>query len=69
MLVYKIDVLDALKDAGYTSYRLRQEKIIGESMLQKIRSGDMMSWGILDKVCALLNCQPGDIVEHVRTDA
>ena len=69
MLIYKIDVLDALKNAGYTSYRLRQKKIIGESMLQKIRSGEMMSWGVMDKVCELLSCQPGDIVEYVKTDA
>ena len=69
MLIYKIDVLDALKNAGYTSYRLRQKKIIGEFMLQKIRSGEMMSWGVMDKVCELLSCQPGDIVEYVKTDA
>ena len=68
MLIYKIDVLDALRDAGYTSYRLRQEKIVGEAMLQKIRGGEMMSWGVMDKVCALLECQPGDIVEYVKTE-
>lgn len=27
---YKIDVLEALKAAGYTTYKLRQEKILGE---------------------------------------
>ncbi|MBE6991479.1 MAG: XRE family transcriptional regulator [Ruminococcaceae bacterium] len=62
---YKIDVLGALKAAGYNSTRIRNEKIMGESMLQKIRSGQVMSLATLDKVCELLNCQPGDVLEYV----
>ena len=30
---YKIDVLAVLKDAGYTTYKMRQEKLLGESVL------------------------------------
>ena len=67
LIRYKIDVLEALKAVGYSSYRLRQDKIIGESMLQKIRRGEMMSWETLSKVCMLLNCQPGDILEYIQT--
>ncbi len=66
MIQYKIDVLEALKNAGYSSYRLRQEKIIGEAALQKIRKGELVSWETLNRVCALLNCQPGDIVEYTK---
>lgn len=61
---YKIDVLDALKQAGYNTYRIRQEKLIGESMLQKIRCGQMVSWSVLDTICGLLHCQPGDILVY-----
>lgn len=64
MIVYKIDVMNALKNAGYSSYRLRKEKLIGEAMLQKIRQGKMMSWETLSKVCKMLNCQPGDILAY-----
>ena len=66
MIVYKVDVLEMLKNAGYSSYRLRKEKIIGESMMQKIRSGELMSWETLSRVCDLLNCQPGDIWEFIK---
>ena len=41
---YKIDVIAALKEAGYNTTRIRKEKIMGEAMLQKIRSGQMVSW-------------------------
>ena len=65
MLRYKIDVLAHLKQNGYTYARLLKEEKIGNLMLQKIRNGEMMSWQTLDKVCALLGLQPGDIIEHI----
>lgn len=65
---YKINVLQALKDAGYNTNRIRQEKIIGQAMLQKLRNGEPVSWATIDKICTLLKFQPGDILEHVEKD-
>ena len=64
MIVYKIDVLAALKSAGYSSYRLRKEKIMGETTMQKIRKGGLTSWENLSRICELLNCQPVDLLEY-----
>ena len=61
---YKIDVLAALKDAGYSTYKLRKEKLLGESVLQQIRENVPVSWANLGRICELLNCQPGDILEY-----
>ena len=63
---YKIDVIATLKEAGYNTSTIRKEKIMGEAMLQKIRSGQMVSWATLETICDLLNCQPGDLIEFVR---
>ena len=63
---YKIDVISALKEAGYNTSTIRKEKIMGEAMLQKIRSGQMVSWETLETICELLNCQPGDLIEYER---
>ena len=63
---YKIDVITALKEAGYNTNRIRNEKIMGESMLQKIRSGQMVSWATMETLCELLNCQPADLIEYVK---
>lgn len=63
-LRYKIDVIAALKGAGYSTYRLRNEKIIGEATLTKLRKGELVSWNNIDTLCELLNCQPGDLVEY-----
>ena len=61
---YKIDVLAALKEAGYNTGRIRKEKIMGEAMLQKLRSGQLISWATLELICELLGCQPGDVIEY-----
>ena len=63
---YKVDVIAVLKEAGYNTNRIRKEKIMGEAMLQKIRDGQMVSWAALEKLCSLLDCQPGDLIEFVR---
>lgn len=62
---YKMDVMAALKTAGYSTYRLRNEKLLGESVLQQLRQGDLVSWANVGRICALLHCQPGDLVEYV----
>lgn len=62
---YKIDILATLKEKGYTSTRIREEKLIGQSYLQQMRHGELVSWKTIDTICRLLNCQPGDLVEYV----
>lgn len=65
-LRYKLDVLSALKEAGYTSTRIRNEKLMGQAVLQQLRHGELVSWKSIETICRLLNCQPGDIVEYTQ---
>ena len=62
---YKVDVMAELKRKGYTSTKIREDKLIGQSYLQQLRHGELVSWKTLDTICALLGCQPGDLVEYV----
>jgi len=62
---YKIDVLEKLKEAGYTTYRIRENKLLAGSTVQKLRRGEGVSWDNISTICTLLNCQPGDIMEYV----
>lgn len=66
---YKIDILEALKAAGYSTYKLRKEKLIGEATIQRLRVGAPVSWENMSVLCRLLNCQPGDILEYVPDEA
>ena len=65
MIRYKFDVVAALKDAGYSTYRIRKEKLLHEMNLQRLRRGELVSWNCLDEVCKLLDLQPGDLLERV----
>lgn len=64
-LQYKMDVVSALKEKGITSYKIRSEKLLSESTLQKLRKGEGVSWDNLETLCRLLECQPSDLIEYV----
>lgn len=65
-LRWKIDIVEALKNKGFSSYRVRKEKLLGQKTLQDFRNGTVvLSYDLLEKLCALLDCQPGDLLEYV----
>lgn len=63
-LQWKINVLAALKDAGYNTNRIRTEGLLSQSTLQKLREGRGVAWENLEKLCELLNCQPAELIEY-----
>ena len=65
---YKVDILEELKKKGYSSTRIRNDKLIGQSYLQQLRHGELVSWKTLNTICGLLECQPADLIEWVRDD-
>ena len=69
-IIYKIDVLQALKKAGYNTNKLRKEKLLAEGVIQSLREGRSISFSNLEKLCELLQCQIGDIIEYIpeKTD-
>ena len=68
-LQYKIDILAALKEKGITTYKIRQEKILSESTVHKLRASKGVSWENLETLCRLLDCQPGDLMEYIKDPA
>ena len=63
--VYKIDVLAKLKEKGYTQYRIGKEKIFGQRNITQLKKGEIVSLGVLNKLCELLECDIGDIIEYI----
>lgn len=74
-LHYKIDVLAALKEAGWNTGRLRAENAdavargekqpgLSEDTLGRLRHGKPISWKNIETICRKLNCQPGDFLEY-----
>lgn len=66
MLVYKINVLETLKDAGYNTTKLRKEKLLNESAIQYLREGKPVGAKALNNICMLLDMQPGNIIKYVE---
>ena len=64
MICYKIDILSALKEAGYNTYKLQKKKLLSGTIVQKLRNGDTsITVESLNMICDLLHCQPGDLLE------
>lgn len=68
MLVYKFDVLEALKESGYNTTKLRKEKLLGENSIQYLREGKMLGTKALNTICKLLDMQPGNIIRYVEEE-
>ena len=64
-IIYKIDVLASLKENGYNTTKLSKKKLLAESTIQQLRENKLVSWKNIDRLCKLLKCQPGDLMEYV----
>ncbi|MFT3951160.1 MAG: helix-turn-helix transcriptional regulator [Oscillospiraceae bacterium] len=59
-------LLALLKEKGFTTYKIRKEKLLGQATLQKIQDGGDIDTRTIAKLCKVLGCQPGDIMEYVE---
>ena len=56
-----------LKEKGYTTYKIRQEKLIGQGTLTALKNGTGgLDAKTLARLCEVLDCQPGDLMEYVK---
>lgn len=66
MLVYKIDVIETLKESGYNSTKILRENLLSQSAMQKLRRGEMVGIKSIEKLCELLDMQPGNIIKYIE---
>ena len=66
-MAIRFDKMVALMRAkGVTTYRIRQDKLLSQKVYQKLRTGSGdVDTRTINKLCKLLDCQPGDIMEYV----
>lgn len=65
MIRYKRNIIGMLAEKGLTTYVIRQNKIFTEGQLQQLRTDKLVTQDTLDKLCAILECQPGFLLEYV----
>lgn len=61
-------LIQLMKNNKITSYTLKKDKIIGQATYKKIMEGGDIDTRTISKMCELLNCQPGDILQYVPDD-
>jgi len=64
MIIYK-NVIEKLRDAGYTSYKIRETKVLSEGTMQAFRTNKPVNLKTIDALCQLLRCRIEDVVEVI----
>ena len=66
MFVFKVNIIDLLKEKGYNTGRIRREKLIGEKTMQDMKRGIVPGIKTLGTLCQILELQPGDLIEYIH---
>lgn len=62
-------LLELLKARGVTTYLIRTTGFIGNATYQKLRNHTGgLNPIVLERVCAYLNVQPGEIMEYITAE-
>lgn len=68
MIKWKLDVVKALRDKGYSGYYLSKNKLLSTGTIDKLNKRSIgIELSVLNKLCILLECQPSDLLV-VETD-
>ena len=55
-------------DKNLKKQDLVNEGVISWTTMAKIEKNENISMGLIDRLCDRLDCQPGDLIEHVKTN-
>jgi putative transcriptional regulator len=59
-----------LKEKGITTYKIRKYNLISQAALTKMKNGGgNIDTRTLERVCSVLDCQPGDIMKYVEDES
>lgn len=65
MIVYRMNMLHALSEKQYNTGRIMREKVFGQSDVQKLRDNIVLGMVGIDRLCKLLETQPGNIIRYI----
>ena len=70
MLEYKINVIEELAKIGVNTTKAKNTGLFGQATKKKKKKGDTtISLDNLNRLCAILEMQPRDIIKYVETDS
>lgn len=68
MLEYRIDIIKELSKVGINTTIAKKSGIFGQDTMRKFKNGDTkISLEVLNRLCAVLEMQPRDILKYIET--
>lgn len=69
VLEYKINVFQELKSLGITTTTAKRTGLFSQSVMRKFKNSDTsITLDNLNRLCAVLEMQPRDIIKYVETE-
>ena len=68
-IIINLDVMMAKRKVGLTELAKEVDITLANLSILKNNKAKAVRLSTLDAICKALNCQPGDILEYVETDA
>lgn len=69
VLEYKINVFQELKSLGITTTTAKRTGLFSQSVMKKFKNSDTsITLDNLNRLCAVLEMQPRDIIKYVETE-
>lgn len=65
MAIKYYKLLDLLNRSNISKEELRIKIEVSSATMAKLSKNQPVSLDVIDKICATLNCQPGDILEYI----
>lgn len=59
-------LLDMMNRQGIGKEELRKKISVSPATMAKISKNEYVSLEVINKICDVMNCQPGDILEFIR---
>jgi DNA-binding Xre family transcriptional regulator len=60
-------LFELLEQQGKTATNWLRQQGMHPSVVNKLRKNETVTTETIDRLCSLLACQPGDILEHTET--
>ena len=69
VLEYKINVFQELKSLGITTTTAKKTGLFSQSVMKKFKNSDTsITLDNLNRLCAVLEMQPRDLIKYVETE-
>ncbi|MBQ1735143.1 MAG: helix-turn-helix transcriptional regulator [Lachnospiraceae bacterium] len=68
MMITYTKLFKLLADRGYSATYWLRTNGISPTIVNKLRKNERVNSDTIDRLCKLLDCQPGDIMEYVEIE-